>query len=257
MNRDKPRVNEHDLHAYADGMLDGSAHAAVEAYLADNRAAADEVESWKRQNDTLRALYRQVAPQPMPSRFDVHRIERESRAETGRWGRMAAAAVLLLAVGTAAGWYGHGMLTPPRPVETALVDEAMMAHKIYSGEVIHPVEVRAGEKDHLQAWLSKRLARSLTVPDLRSDGLALVGGRLLPSAKGPAAQFMYEDETGRRVTLYIIPARAGRETSFRYASLDPLEAFFWTDETISCALVGDLPRERLQEIAFRAYKQLE
>jgi len=121
---------------------------------------------------------------------------------------------------------------------------------------IRATEVWAGEKDHLQAWLSKRLARPLTVPDLRSDGLALVGGRLLPAQNDPAAQFMYEDDTGHRVTLYIIPAKQGRETSFRYAKLDKLEAFFWTNGAISCALVGDLPRDQLQEIASQAYKQL-
>jgi anti-sigma factor RsiW len=58
------------------------------------------------------------------------------------------------------------------------------------------------------------------------------------------------------VTLYIVPAKEGRETSFRYATLDRLEAFFWTDETISCALVGQLPRDRLHEIATQTYKQL-
>ncbi len=257
MNRDNLPNREYDLHAYADGVLDAPARAAMETYLAENPALAEEVEAWKRQNQVLRALYDHATPEPIPPRLDVYRMARESRAEAGRWGRMAAAAVLLLAVGTTAGWYGHGIFASVAPAEAALVDEAMKAHQVYSGEVVHPVEVWAGEKDHLQAWLSKRLARPLTVPDLRAGGLTLVGGRLLPAANGPAAQFMYEDETGHRVTLYIIPTDEGRETSFRYASLDPLEAFFWTGDTISCALVGDLPRDRLQEIATAAYKQLE
>jgi anti-sigma factor RsiW len=215
------------------------------------------VEGWKRQNETLRTLYGHAASEPVPPRLDVHRIGREDRATAGRWGRMAAAAVLLLAAGTAAGWYGRGVLAPAGSAETTLVAEAMKAHRVYSGEVVHPVEVWAGEKDHLKAWLSKRLSRPLAIPDLATGGLTLVGGRLLPAANGPAAQVMYEDRTGRRVTLYIIPVKDGRETSFRHASFDPLEAFVWTDEAISCALVGDLPRDRLLEIATLAYKQLE
>jgi anti-sigma factor RsiW len=261
MSSEERKITEHDLHAYADGALNGPARAAVEAYLATHPAAAAEVEGFRRQNETLRALYGPVAAEPVPPRLNAYRIERESRIRTITWSRMAAAAVLLLAVGTAGGWYGHALYAPATPArvalgDEALVGEAMEAHRVYSGEVVHPVEVWAGQKDHLQSWLSKRLARSLTVPDLRSDGLTLVGGRLLPAANGPAAQFMYEDDTGHRVTLYIIPAKQGRETSFRYASLDRLEAFFWTDEAISCALVGDLPRDRLQEIATQAYKQL-
>jgi anti-sigma factor RsiW len=258
MNREERDRIEYDLHAYADGVLDGPARAAVEAYLADNPATAEEVEGWKRQNENLRVLYGHGAAGPVPARLDVHRIERENRIGIGRWSRMAAAAVFLLAAGTAAGWYGRGFFAPAQVAQsdTALVGEAMEAHRVYAGEVVHPVEVWAGEKDHLRAWLSKRLARPLNVPDLQAGGLTLVGGRLLPAVNGPAAQFMYEDDTGRRVTLYIIPAKEGRETSFRYAMLDPLKAFFWTDEAISCALVGDLPRERLQEIATQAYKQL-
>lgn len=257
MNRDKPRVIEDDLHAYADGVLEGARRADVEAYLAQNPAAAGQVANWRQQNERLRALYGRVAAEPVPPRLDIRRMElRQQGSIAFRLGRMAAAAMLLVAIGTAAGWYGRSLVVPTASVETVMVDEAMEAHRVYSGEVLHPVEVWAGERDHLQAWLSKRLARSLTVPDLREEGLALVGGRLLPAAAGPAAQFMYEDEAGHRVTLYIIPAAASRETSFRYASLDGLEAFFWTDDAISCALVGDLPRERLQAIATRAYKQL-
>lgn len=256
MSREEHKITEHDLHAYADGALDGPVRAAVEAYLEENPAEAEEVEGWKRQNETLRALYGHVAAEKVPPQLSAYRIERENRARSGRWQRMAAAAVLLVAIGTAAGWYGHSFLVPATPVQVALADEAMDAHRIYSTEVAHPVEVWAGQKDHLQAWLSKRLDRTLTVPDLRTVGLSLVGGRLLPAASGPAAQFMYEDETGHRVTLYIIQAKAGRESSFQFAKLDRLEAFFWTDEAISCALVGDLPRERLQEIATQAYKQL-
>jgi anti-sigma factor RsiW len=256
MNREQGRITEYDLHAYADGALDGAARAAVEAHIAQNPDAAEEVACWRRQNEALRTLYGHVAAEPLPPNLSVYRIGRKSRVETGRWLRMAAAAVLLLAAGGAAGWYGHGVFAPSAPLQASLVDEAMEAHRLYSSEVAHPVEVRASEKDHLRAWLSKRLDRALTVPDLKAEGLALVGGRLLPAVNGPAAQFMYEDDAGRRVTLYIVPAKEGRETSFRYATLDRLEAFFWTDEAISCALVGDLPRERLQDIATQAYRQL-
>lgn len=257
MSRDQHKSIETDLHAYADGMLDEPARAAVEAYLADNPAVAEAVEGWKRQNETLRTLYGHAAAEPVPPRLDAYRIERENRIGAARWVRMAAAAVLVLATGTAAGWYGRGSFAPAASAEITLADQAIEAHRVYSGEVVHPVEVWAGEKDHLKAWLSKRLARSLTIPDLSAGGLTLVGGRLLPAANGPAAQVMYEDETGRRVTLYIIAVEDGRETSLRYAALDPPGAFVWTDETISCALVGDLPKDRLLEIATLAYRQLE
>jgi len=256
MSREEPRISEHDLHAYVDGALDGQTREAVEAHLSENPAAAEDVDAWRRQNEALRTLYGHVSAEPVPQRLSAYRIDRERRAAFARWGQLAAAAVLLVAVGSATGWFARDLLAPVAPAQVSLATEAMEAHRVYASEVRHPVEVWAGERDHLQNWLSKRLDRPITVPDLRADGLDLVGGRLLPGANGPAAQFMYEDEAGRRVTLYIVPAEEGRETSFRYATLDRLEAFFWTDEAMSCALVGELPREKLREIATQAYRQL-
>jgi anti-sigma factor RsiW len=42
-----------------------------------------------------------------------------------------------------------------------------------------------------------------------------MGGRLLPAEDGPAAQFMYENGTGERLTLYFRNG-IGDETAFRY-----------------------------------------
>lgn len=256
MSREDGMITESDLHAYADGVLEGEARAAVERYLAGNPAQAEKVEDWRRQNEALRSLYGHVAGEAVPERLRVRRIAQDPKAGLGDWRRLAAAAVLLLAAGAAGGWYGRELFPSAPPAGAPLVSEAVAAHGLYSGEVIHPVEVRADQKPHLQAWLSKRLERTLTVPDLRAEGLDLIGGRLLPADGGPAAQFMYEDEAGRRVTLYIIPARDGRESSFRYASFNDLKSLFWTDGAISCVLVGDLPRARLRTIATQAYRQL-
>ncbi len=256
MNGEEHKITENDLLAYADRALTGAELEAVEAYLASHPDDAARVQGWQRQNETLRALYDHAAAEPVPPRLSAYRIERQRRGSILRWSGIAAAALLFLAVGGVAGWYGHALYPAVVPASPALAAEAIEAHRIYASEVIHPVEVWANEEDHLQAWLSKRLDRPLTVPDLRTDGFTLVGGRLLPAMSGPAAQFMYEDDTGRRITLYVMPAETEEETSFRFASFDRLSALFWTDETISCALVGDLPRDRLLEIARRAYRQL-
>ncbi len=256
MNGEEHKITENDLLAYADGALTGAELSAVEAYLAVHPEEAARVKAWQRQNDTLRALYDPVAGEPVPSRLSAYRIAQTRRTAAFQVSRRAVAAGLFLAIGGAAGWYGRALYQSDVARPGAIATEAIEAHRVYASEVLHPVEVWAKEEDHLQAWLSKRLDRTITVPDLRSDGFGLVGGRLLPSAGGPAAQFMYEDESGHRITLFIIPAKAHEETSFRYASLGPLAAFFWTDETISCALVGDLPQSRLREVARRAYRQL-
>jgi anti-sigma factor RsiW len=67
---------------------------------------------------------------------------------------------------------------------------------------------------------------------------------------------MYEDAAGRRVTFLVVAASGDRETPLRYDEEGGLTSLTWTDETIRCVLVGDLPRDRLRDVATLAYEQL-
>lgn len=244
-----------DLQAYVDGKLNDEHRRDLEAWLVDHPVEAVSVAEWRQQNAALRTLYDPVALEPVPERLQVRQLARSVRREPFAWRRYAAAAVIL-AVGVTGGWFARDRLPDGLERTEPLVTEAIQAHRLYTSEVLHPVEVRAEDAGHLRAWLSKRLDRALAIPDLRAQGLTLVGGRLLPAAAGPAAQFMYESQSGQRLTLYIEPTPEGAETAFLRTDVDGLEAFYWRDETIRCAIVGDVPRERLQAIATAAYRQL-
>jgi anti-sigma factor RsiW len=250
------RVTETDLHAYVDGALDPERRAAVDRYLAEHPIEAERVGAWQQQNEALGALYHHIGAEPVPPRLAVHTIAGAFATSGRAWHRMATAAALCLAVGLAGGWIGRGFWVAPDVGQTTLVNEAVAAHNLYTGEIVHPVEVRADQQVHLTAWLSKRLDRNLVLPDLRPLGFSLVGGRLLPAQAQPAAQLMYEDETGQRVTFLIVPENNGHESSLQYAQLDGLRSLLWTDETIRCVLVGSLARDRLRDIATLAYEQL-
>jgi len=136
-----------------------------------------------------------------------------------------------------------------------VVVEAAYAHTVYVPEVTHPVEVNADQKDHLNAWLSKRLNRPIAAPDLRGAGYALIGGRLLPDGHRPAAQFMFEDEAGSRITLYIRHALDTRETSFRHAENDDLGIVYWVDDGLAYALTAAATRQELIDAAGIVYRE--
>jgi anti-sigma factor RsiW len=146
----------------------------------------------------------------------------------------------------------------PAAVATPLPIRAARAHLVYSPEVRHPVEVEAKEQDHLVKWLSKRLDMKLKVPVLSAEGFELLGGRLLPGTDGPVAQFMYQDASGKRLTLYVTRPHMGDEvTAFRFAQEGPVSVFYWIDRDSGYALSGELDKPALARVATLVYRQLE
>ena len=94
-------------------------------------------------------------------------------------------------------------------------------------------------------------------PNLGELGYRLIGGRLLPSTDRMAAQFMYQDTRGLRITLYIRRGAWNNEaTSFHYAHENSLGTFYWIDGPMGYALSGELSQEQLLAIAESVYRQL-
>jgi anti-sigma factor RsiW len=133
-----------------------------------------------------------------------------------------------------------------------------VAHATYSPEVRHPVEVGADQEPHLVAWLSKRLGTQLRAPKLEAVGYSLIGGRLLPGERGPAAHFMYQCNRGTRVTLYVRSDMApNRSTAFRYSRESNVDVYYWVDSRLGYAVSsGDISKENLLNVANAAYQQL-
>jgi anti-sigma factor RsiW len=244
-------ISEADLHAYVDGELDRHRRREVEAHLAHHPEAARRVAAWQAQKEGLHALFDGVLAEPLPPALEFAcRRNREKRL----WGAIAAG--LWLALGVLVGWFARG--ESPTPSLASLPQEAAVAHVVYAPEVMHPVEVGAAEEAHLEKWLSRRLNTPLKVPDLTATGFKLLGGRLLPATEGPAAQFMYQDAQGRRLTLYVrVLAAAAKETAFRYDHRDGVGVFYWVDGGLGFALSGELERPQLLAVAEAVYKQLD
>ena len=120
----------------------------------------------------------------------------------------------------------------------------------------HPVEVKADEA-HLVRWLAKRVGADVRAPALGALGWRLMGGRLLPDHGLPAAQFMYEDASGRRLTLYVRKETGLNNTSFRFHEQDGFGSFYWIDRPLAYALSGRLSRDELMNLANTVYAQLE
>ena len=245
-------VTEDELHAYVDGELPADRREALEAWLSSHPEDAARVAAWRAQADAIRARYGSVIDEPVPARLALDRLTRTRRS----WVAIAAAAtVAAFAIGGIAGWMARGAAAAaPSEMET-FASEAIGAHRLYIGEVRHPIEVRA-EENHLLPWLSRRVGTALRSPDLSAFDLKLLGGRLLPGINGPAALFMYESTSGERVTIYVSKTNEPR-TSFRYKVSDTFGALRWSEGGYGWVVSGPDDKPRLKSIASTLYEQLD
>jgi len=275
------RIEDTDLHAWLDGELPPERHAEVQAWLDEHPEDAARVRLWAADREALRARLDPVLTEPVPQRLEQI-VWSHAPATIGvPWQRWAAAvAVFALggAVGAALTW--RLQTTATIATVTALtpwVQRAAVAHSVYVPEVRHPVEVDVAGKtadesraqeEHLSRWLTKRLDVPVKLFDLRAQGFALVGGRLLPDAAGPSAQLMYQavgdaapGGKPARVTVYLRKPDDATPAAFRYEQNGDLGMFYWVEGRSASggpcgyALVGALPREKLLTLAEAIYAQ--
>lgn len=237
-----PPIDAATLGAYIDGELTEAQRAAVQAELAQDDEARARESAWRAQKAALQALCGPADGDRAPV------IVLRSRLSWPR--RFALAAVWLLTAGgaglMASGWSSHFAAAA---APAAFARRADIAYAVYTPEVRHPVEVGSSDETHLVAWLSKRLDRRLSAPSLQEYGYSLVGGRLLPGDdKSPAAQFMYENRAGARLTLYVTRASSD-ETAVRSLREGSRRTLYWVADRTGYALSGAMPEARLRAIA--------
>ncbi|PKV45541.1 anti-sigma factor RsiW [Janthinobacterium sp. 61] len=255
-------ISEAQLHALADGVLPEDQRAAIDAHLRAHPEDAARVHAWREQNQQLRALFDPVLEETFPPALLQAAAPPAANQAWYSHAMQAAAAIVLVFAGGMGGWLLRGDGGDMRVASASpltLARSAAIAHAVYTPEVRHPVEVGVEQEAHLVQWLSKRLGSTLRPPVLSPLGYHLIGGRLLPGdGDGPVAQFMYEEGTGKRLTLYVAKERAGKqETAFRYTQEKDLSVFYWIDGQLGYALSASLPKQALGKIADAVYTQLE
>ena len=250
-------IPEDQLLAYFEGTLTPDEAQSLAARLEQDAEGQAMLAEWDRQNAAVQALFAPIAQEPIPDRLRaVIRDAPEDRAlPSARFGPLLRIAAMLgvLAIGASGGWFAARMQSEGAPT---LAGAAIGAHLTYVSEVRHPVEVEASQAAHLTGWVTKRLGHPVAPPDFAANGFRLIGGRVLPGVSGPAALFMYENDLGRRVTLYVAPQDQDVQTAFQFTESGGVQSFYWMDGTLNYAVVGDIPRETLRQIALAAYDQL-
>jgi anti-sigma factor RsiW len=279
-------LSDADLNVLLDNEAGVPERAALEARLKLDPSAQQRLAAWRTQRDAIRGLHAGLLQEPIPEALRAAAQQASQARGTlwsgFRWGGLAASVLLAFSAGwlSSAQWSGqrNERLLASAQAQPVFAHDAALAHAVYTPEQRHPVEVTAAEQAHLVQWLSKRTGRDLRVPDLSAQAYQLVGGRLLPGARGARAQFMFEStQGGPRITLYMgavastgdpvvqpgpssaprpMHAPDQRETAFRFLQDGPVNSFYWVDQGFGYALSGTLTQGELLALARVVYRQL-
>lgn len=250
---------DEDIHAYVDGRLDATRRAEFEVWLQEHPEVAARAAFYARLNEILHRRFDNLLDAPIPrAMLPARRFASRPRA--------AALAVVGFVAGLTVGWLTLQIPSEPPvapPAESmgrSIATQAAVAHATYAVEIRRPVEIHANQEEILTRWLSKRMGREIKAPSLDAKGYRLIGGRLLPGGEElPAAQFMYENAAGARVTLFVHMCDQDQgEAAFQVSrERNGVNVIYWLDRTIGYALSGNQPVEQLVAMARDVYERLE
>lgn len=255
------RITDEQLCAYLDDELDAATRTKVEQALAQDAQLKAKLASWTTQTIHLRDAFDAELKEPLPGNWlqlartpaPAAVAQKPARASTTAWAerlmrwlpspRFASGFAVAILIGI---FVGRDLI-PRLDIDGQLVRLASVAHHVYSPDKRQPVEVK-GEDPTLISWISKRLGAKVRAPNL--SGYRFMGGRLLAGAEEPAAQFMYEEASGKRVTVFIrTEGAAGRSTSPKCGAYRGVSVCYWYAGGVAYALAGEVPEANLSVLA--------
>jgi anti-sigma factor RsiW len=247
-------IQEEDLHAFVDNALDATRRKEVQDYLDRNPEAAEAAATLSAQRQMLRSAFAPVADEPIPDRLDLTNLMRERRQQK-RWPwQFAAAVVLSLGVG---GYGGFSLRdhAPPTGGVAALAGEARTSYAVYATDAEHAVELGPERKAELVSWVSDKLKRPVSVPDLSKSGFKFVGGRVVTTDHGPAGMFLYEDAEGARLAVMVRPMSREQDTPMMHHSDGSVGGYAWAARGLGYSVVGTGRTEELHPLADEVRRQ--
>jgi len=249
-------IREEDLLAYVDDALDADARHRIETYLQQHPDVARRIAGYARQRTLLRTALGPVAQEPIPPELDVRRML-ETRRLRRAWPWRAAAAVLLaFGLGGAGGWLLHGDAAQPASGIAALAREGASNYLVYAADRTRPVELGAADRADLLQWLSGRLRRPITLPDLSHVGYRYMGGRLVATEHGPAGLFMYDDDHGTRVVMLVRPMAREDDLPMQAHAQAGVAGYAWADRGLGYSMAAPDTARDLHPLADEMRRQL-
>ncbi len=200
------------LFAFLDSELDASHSMELQRHLDRCPECAREAEIERTVRKQLAAAIARDAADvpPFTNTHDgmlQNEVEPGHTSATVRWGRLASAAVVLVAVGGAL-WFAVGRGSPdhasPGHGDLSFVDALVKDFRHFLNEG-QPLQVRSDDRSRVSRWLADQTQLAVYLPSLPDERARLVGGRKCKIAGRPAAFAVYDLE-GAPASLVVLAA---------------------------------------------------
>ena len=234
---------------YVDAELPRELRQEIEAHLADCGACRRLVE----QELTFRDRYvARLRPDPAPAhlRESVDRllgglggVPTPARRRRWAWVASGVAAALLLCLGVALG-VGLQSMRQRADMIAELTEASVEQHqKLANGQL--PPDLIDGSPRSAEAWFRRRLDFNVTLPELKTANLTLLGARISHLGSVPAAALEYKLDH-RNVSLLVIPDEAYRrlglseKPKFKMLNHRGYDVIIWRQHGTGYTLVSEI-----------------
>ena len=272
-------MSEAELHGFVDGDMDRGRREAVQAFLAASPADAARVETWRRQNETIRAAFAPVEPGPLPWSLPLapgaegvaatgHAAGGQAEASgshawRARWfARLIGLSFASGALLAASAAYLAGRVTAPDAappssegptpagMNDTFVTRAMSALRAFEPP---PGAVRLSPNSEGPG----QDTAAPILPNLPVEGLKLAGVRAMPGEQGQMSCLFYARPDAANIALCVEKAVDQSDTVAHAAGNFPSAAIHWRQRGANYALVGALPEAGLRSLADAVHAQVE
>ena len=269
-----PPVTEAELHGLVDGDLDSGRREAVQVYLAASPEYAARVETWRRQNETIRAAFAAVERGPLPWFLPLapgaggvtatglaglgQAEARASHAWRERWFArligLSFASGALLAVSAA---YLAGRANAPEagpPSAAAGMNYTFVARAMSALRAFVPPSAAARLSPNGEG--PGQDAAAPILPNVLVNGLRLAGVRAVAGDQGQMLCLIYARPEAANFALCAETAGDAGESVPRVSGNFPSATITWRQKRAIYALTGALPESELRALADNARTQV-
>jgi anti-sigma factor RsiW len=245
-------IDERDLHAYVDGLLDEHHARKVEEYLKRHPEKASEVQDYIEYNKLLRKAYEHNTEEPVPQRL-LSVLNRPVRNIWSAMGKVAAV-VVLCALSAGGGWLGayqsEGVVSEEDGmVRNFLHQVALNTEPPFEGMSAQKLEINTGIKTDPLNWLTQKVALEMQAPNLTKAGYTLERRRLVTRGPQEFVELKYTNSSGDAIKLYMKTRWEKDAPTIEFAQKKNQSIAYWQEGPLVYALSGALDRSRAAKIA--------